>query len=448
MSDTNAVSPPSISNARNGSPPSPLPAPHSFERDALEFIVFGFIIAILLCGFVVQPYFVPSASMAPVLLGLHKDVPCSRCGEVFPVGVDTDGLANVDAVQCPGCGKRDLSLEALPVSGGDQVLVWKGILQHRPVRRWDLVVFVHPQSPRECYVKRAVGLPGESIQIKHGDVHVNGEIAAKSYEQLTAMALPVGRVADLERPSPSALHVVRSARGDAFQLAATDRDGQPAAVRDLLDYNAGGDTWEREPVRDVIARMTIGDGVELRYHGLPGAPVSLRVEFGEAWLSVGGRSVRGNALPHGEGRRLTFAYWDGRIGVRWNDKPVFEEWPVSLPSADQEPASVVPLLTIRDFDRTPTDVELLRDVYYTERVGGTRGAGIDEPFNLGPKEYFMLGDNSAVSRDSRAWDDPGVSSDLFVGKPVLVHWPLFAWKIPGTNRAVQLPDFSRIRRLR
>src|SRR4029078_13316724 len=193
-----------------------------------------------------------------------------------------------------------------------------------------------------------------------------------------------------------------------------------------------GDTWEREPIRDVIVDMTISERCELQFHGLPGTPIRVLVEAGGAWLYVGGKSVRGNEIPKGEGRRLTFAYWDGRIAVRWNNKPMFGEWELPAATADKAPATMVPLITIANFDRPPSDVNLRRDVYYTERVGGSRGTGVDESYKIGEKEYFMLGDNSAVRRDSGAWDHPGVSSDLFVGKPMMVHIPLFAWRIPGT----------------
>jgi signal peptidase I len=427
---------------------SPRSTPHSLEREAVEFVVVGFSMAILLCGFIVQPYFVPSASMAPVLLGLHKDIHCPECNASFPIGVEEGGFADTDSVHCPHCGKGDISLQNTPISGGDQVLVWKGIYQLRPIRRWEMVVFVHPQTPRECYVKRAVGFPGEAIQIKHGDVYINGEIAAKSFEQLMAMAVPVGRIADFENPKPTSLHVLRWSDGKSYAISARGADGEPCAVRDLLSYNAGGDTWEREPIRDVIPSMTIGAEVELQFRGLSGTPIQVMVHQDELILVINGEPTRRAALPKNSARRLTFAYWDGRVSVRWNGLPLFEETPLPPTAVDKEPSSMVPLFVVTGFDRPPTNFELLRDVYYTERVGGSRGAGVDEPYKLGPKEYFMLGDNSAVSRDSRGWEHPGVSADLFVGKPMLVHWPLFAWRFPGTNRAIQLPALSKIRRLR
>jgi signal peptidase I len=45
--------------------------------------------------------------------------------------------------------------------------------------------------------------------------------------------------------------------------------------------------------------------------------------------------------------------------------------------------------------------------------------GDSDEFLLGPGEYFVLGDNSAVSIDSRVWRPAGISRSLLVGRPIL-----------------------------
>jgi signal peptidase I len=59
-------------------------------------------------------------------------------------------------------------------------------------RRWDLVVFRYPADPTIKYVKRLVGLPGETIVIKEGTIWVNGTqlMPPTEIEQLRYDAAP------------------------------------------------------------------------------------------------------------------------------------------------------------------------------------------------------------------------------------------------------------------
>jgi len=65
------------------------------------------------------------------------------------------------------------------------------------------------------------------------------------------------------------------------------------------------------------------------------------------------------------------------------------------------------------------DDPIIRKIYYYNRGDyGQEGKKILVPEN----QYFVLGDNSASSRDSRYWGF--VDKNLLIGKALVIYWPL------------------------
>lgn len=60
----------------------------------------------------------------------------------------------------------------------DRVLVWK---PSRAFGRGDLAVFAHPFDDERVLVKRIVGLPGETVELRAGRVYVNDRELAETY---------------------------------------------------------------------------------------------------------------------------------------------------------------------------------------------------------------------------------------------------------------------------
>jgi signal peptidase I len=51
--------------------------------------------------------------------------------------------------------------------------------------RGDIVVFAYPKNPRQHYVKRVIGIPGDTVEMDGGDVRVNGQPLEEPYVQRT-----------------------------------------------------------------------------------------------------------------------------------------------------------------------------------------------------------------------------------------------------------------------
>jgi signal peptidase I len=63
---------------------------------------------------------------------------------------------------------------------GDAIFVDNGIYKKSDPARGDVVVFILPQDKRKVFVKRIVGLPGETLQIKDGKILINTEPLTES----------------------------------------------------------------------------------------------------------------------------------------------------------------------------------------------------------------------------------------------------------------------------
>lgn len=54
-------------------------------------------------------------------------------------------------------------------------LPMNGVTPHREIRRGDIIVFKYPQDEVQNFVKRVIGLPGETIEIRGQRVYINGK---------------------------------------------------------------------------------------------------------------------------------------------------------------------------------------------------------------------------------------------------------------------------------
>jgi len=64
---------------------------------------------------------------------------------------------------------------------GDYILTSKISYKFKPIERGDVVVFNSPKNPNIEYIKRIIGLPGDKIMVKNGEVYVNDQILPETY---------------------------------------------------------------------------------------------------------------------------------------------------------------------------------------------------------------------------------------------------------------------------
>jgi signal peptidase I len=131
--------------------------------------------------FLFEAFVVPTNAMAPTIVGRHLRAACPSCGGVAyvsPSSVSTFSPGE-DLGICGKCMRAsNVSVTNARVFQGDQLIAGKFL---HP-QRWDPIVFRHPEDPSVTYVSRLVGLPGEELAIRDGEVWINGTRAQKPTE--------------------------------------------------------------------------------------------------------------------------------------------------------------------------------------------------------------------------------------------------------------------------
>ncbi|MFO0892734.1 MAG: S26 family signal peptidase [Isosphaeraceae bacterium] len=183
---------------------APRPAPKNDDhrrgrRETIESFVVV-LVSFLLWSFEAEGFVIPTGSMAPTLMGRHKEITCPECGYVYRVNADCEVDPNGSGAgtglrvawgTCENC-RFEARVDDAPSAGGDRIYTMKAGL-HLPLvpaagrvgpRRWEVTVFKLPEEPEVRYIKRLVGLPGETIRILQGDLWRKGGEESAVFERL------------------------------------------------------------------------------------------------------------------------------------------------------------------------------------------------------------------------------------------------------------------------
>lgn len=108
----------------------------SFLKEMPALVFTAVIIALVIRWLIVQPFYIPSQSMEPTL------------------------------------------------KPGDRVLVSKFIYKFTKPSPGDVIVFVAPNGDGRDFIKRIVAVEGDVVQVKDGELFVNGKLAGGKYETM------------------------------------------------------------------------------------------------------------------------------------------------------------------------------------------------------------------------------------------------------------------------
>jgi signal peptidase I len=422
----------------------------------------------------IEAFVVPTGAMAPTILGVHADRVCSCCGYEFAVNLSerlppqgaARGFGRISVrplvTSCPNCRQTDAIGPKAPLVGGDRIIVDK---QASP-RRWELVVFRYPEDRNIKFVKRLVGLPNETVEIVAGDVFVDGMRLQKPPHAAQELWLHVHDTAFRPKaPMSDAPGWRPRGEGSTWQERNGVWTGGDEEIEEqVLDYSgpitdfeayngqdpsSGADETERN-AGDVLAAC---DVASLSGSGRFGMHWQFRQESVELYISAGGEveiqvDPQEDGGEHGRDRlsgslpaplragdRIGFAVRDGQAYVVQNNRvalllPFGPQDAKTAKQVSRDAAEPCRVALIADRCRVSLSrIVFVRDVYYTggdaaDDEFAMRGAR-NRPLKLGETEYFVLGDNSARSKDSRFYGDLQ-AADL-LGAARWIYWPWKRW---------------------
>jgi signal peptidase I len=391
-------------------------------------------------GYVARQGIITGSSMEPILQGPRLRLTCETCKRKQEFAWDT--CHNTRPFRCSKCDARDMSpeLDLAAIDANDERMIPGASVLVAPLRmirtgranqvlharalhtsglmRNDIVVIQDsPGTQRE--IKRLVGLPGERIEIKEGDIWVDGQVHQKSLPEALAQSILVNawRVSDTEtsehwKLGEADFHGTLEAsesndpNNSLHHLCFRTKSGE--LIDNRLDVNAH-DSHQVVSARDIgIAMQVLNDDTiwQLRFtlRSLAGHPIvqvdreqsQLKIQVDEADWSV-------NLLPSDEVPLwIVVAIVDGDV-VIGSDR---NEW-FRKPLAEEDEA-----VGDKGLPKCPIEIEALqgkcsletllvfRDIYYR---GANDEAGQEWE---SADRIVVLGDNVSSSGDSRArWDN-------------------------------------------
>ena len=192
-----------MSNKSTEEAESPTPQ-KSQARELGEALLIAFILAMLIRTFVIQAFKIPSGSMEDTLLiGDHLLVSKYSYGIHIP--------------------------NEIPFFGTQ--LFPDYIFFQKVPQRGDIIVFKYPGDPKKDFIKRVIGLPGETLEVIRQRVYINGQLMEDPYAQHTVLPGP-DPVFPRDNMGP-----VRVPEGHVFMMGDNRENSSDSRMWGFLDIN-------------------------------------------------------------------------------------------------------------------------------------------------------------------------------------------------------------------
>lgn len=357
--------------------------PENKTADTISSLLFAVIVATFVHNYFIQPYTIPTSSLEKSLL-VGDFLFVSKMNYGARVPMTTVALPMVHDTIPFIKRKSYLSWPQLPylrLPAFEKIKNCDIVVFNWPV---DTVYFFRDPSGRHVdkpidkksnYVKRCVGIPGDSLSIKDGIVYINGKI----------LALP-------ERAKPQY----------SYKIAL---DGKTPIDFEFLfkDMNVTDGAGFTSEKRDTLYVSALTDESVERLKNVPGITSVTRI------IS---KDVENGVFPHIN---------------KWNRD---NYGPIYIPQAGKEVA--INMTSLPFYSRIITEYEKNKleikgsDIY----INGEK----TKTYTFKQDYFWMMGDNRHNSEDSRYWGY--VPADHIVGKPVFIwmsidgiNGPIKNWRI-------------------